>query len=212
VENDTLRSELARHEIVLPDDQIKQLDAYREILWDWNTKLNLTRHTDYERFVGRDIVDSLAIAEFLEPNERILDMGTGGGVPGIILAIVRPDLKVSLAESVGKRAKAVADIVERLDLKVPVYAKRAEDVLKIYRFNTVVVRAVAKLAKLLRWLDPCWGSFDRLLTLKGPSWVEERGEARHLGYLSKHDLRKLTSYTMHGTEAESVLLQVKPKE
>ena len=69
-----------------------------------------------------------------------------------------------------------------------------------------------RLAKLLRWFRPHWNALDRLLVLKGPAWVEERGEARHAGLLRDLALRKLTSYPLPGTESESVLLQICPKE
>ncbi len=71
-----------------------------------------------------------------------------------------------------------------------------------------MVRAVARLKKLLEWFRPHWGAFHRLLLLKGPSWVEERGEARHYGLLHDLTLRKLASYPLPGTESESVLLQI----
>ena len=207
-----LSAVLADHQIELPPAQVALLERYCELLWDWNTKINLTRHTDYEKFVARDLVDSLAFAEFLEPKEEVLDMGTGGGVPGVVLAIVRDDLKISLAESVGKKAKAVADIVQRLGLPTPVLHARAEDVLTQRRFDTLVVRAVARLRKLLEWLQPHWGSFDRLLVLKGPAWLDERGEARHHGLMHELSLRKLASYPLPGTESESVLLEIRRKE
>ncbi len=210
--DDTLSAAITRHGIELPEGQRTLLDSYCQRLWAWNEKLNLTRHDTYEKFVGRDLIDSLAFAEFLQPKEVVLDVGTGGGVPGVVLAIVRPDLHVALCESVGKKAKAVAEIVAALDLKVPVYGSRAEDILGEVRFNTLVVRAVARLEKLLRWFRPHWERFDRLLVLKGPSWVEERGEARHLGLLKNLALRKLTSYPMQGTDSESVLLQVCPED
>ena len=207
-----LTAAIAQRKIELAPKQIALLARYCELLWDWNTKINLTRHTDCEKFVARDLVDSLAIAQFLAPNERILDVGTGGGVPGIILAIVREDLDVSLAESVGKKAKVVADIVKQLGLKTPVLSQRAEEILKKQRFDSLVVRAVAKLKKLLEWFGPYWDQFDRLLVLKGPSWVGERGEARHYGLMRDLALRKLCSYPLEGTESESVLLQICPKE
>ena len=208
---DDLAAAMAEHGIELPDEQVAQLERYCRLLWDWNSRLNLTRHTDYRKFVARDLVDSLAFAEFLEAGERILDVGTGGGVPGVVLAVVRPDLDVSLSESVAKRARAVADVVERLGLRVPVHATRAEDLLGRWKCNTLVVRAVAGLPKLLRWLRPHWDSFDRLLVVKGPAWVEERGEARHSGLLRNMALRKLKSYPLPGTDSESVLLQICPK-
>ena len=102
---DTLAAALARHGIELADDQISQLDKYCQRLWDWNTRLNLTRHTDYEKFVARDVVDSQWLEQFLESGEAVLDVGTGGGVPGIVLAILRPDLEIVLCDSVAKKAE-----------------------------------------------------------------------------------------------------------
>jgi 16S rRNA (guanine527-N7)-methyltransferase len=211
--DDNLAAALVRHGIELPSAQVAMLDRYCGLLWEWNTKLNLTRHTDYEKFVARDLVDSLAFAQFLEPNERVLDVGTGGGVPGVVLAIVRGDLKVSLCESVGKKAKVLAEIVAQLGLPTPMFHARAEDVLLAgERFDTLVIRAVARLKKLLEWFRPHWKAFDRMLVLKGPSWVEERGEARHYGLFHDLALRKLAAYPLPGTESESVLLQIRRKE
>ena len=208
---DTLAAALARHQIELPADQITLLDRYCKLLWDWNAKINLTRHTDYEKFVARDLVDSLAFAEFLPQGERILDVGAGGGVPGVVLAIVRGDLNVSLAESVGKKARALADIVAQLELPATVYPLRAEVVLERELCDTLVGRAVARLRKLLEWFKPHWASFGRLLVLKGPAWLDERGEARHYGLMHELELRKLKSYPLPGAESESVLLQLTPK-
>jgi len=208
----TLFAAMARHQLELPQEQVARLDRYCQRLWQWNEKINLTRHDSYEKFVSRDLVDSLAFAEFLQPGEIVLDVGTGGGVPGVILAIVRPDLKVSLSESVGKKAKVVAEMVGELGLGVPVYGSRAEQILADVAFNTLVIRAVARLEKLLRWFRPHAAAWDRLLVLKGPSWVEERGEARHFGLLSNLALRKLKSYPLPGTDSESVLLQICPRE
>ena len=206
-----LDAAIARHQIELPAAQVALLARYCELLWDWNAKINLTRHTDYEKFVARDLIDSLAFAPFLQPNEKVLDVGAGGGVPGVVLAIVRDDLRISLSESVGKKARALADIVQRLGLRTPVLHARAEDVLMEQRFDTLVVRAVARLKKLLEWFQPHWKAFDRLLVLQGPSWVDQRGEARHYGLLKDLALRKLTSYPLPGTESESVLLQISRK-
>lgn len=211
--DDNLTAALGRHDIALPAEQVSLLQQYCELLWDWNTKLNLTRHTDYEKFVARDVIDSLAIAKFLEPGERILDVGTGGGVPGVVLAVVRPDLRVALSESMGKKARVVAEIVDQMKLPVLMLHARAEDVLTGgERFDTLVIRAVARLRKLLEWFRPHWKSFDQMLVLKGPSWVDERGEARHYGLFHDLALRKLASYPLPGTDSESVLLQIRRKE
>ena len=208
--DDNLLIALQRHHIELPQDQIARLESYCRLLWDWNSKINLTRHTDFEKFVTRDLVDSQAFARFLSPGETVLDVGTGGGVPGVVLAILRDDLKISLCESVGKKSKAVADIVEKLELPIPMLNARAEDILVDRCFDTLVIRAVARLKKLLEWFKPHWSAFGRMLVLKGPSWIDERGEARHFGLMHGLALRKLESYPLPGTESESVLLQISP--
>ncbi len=210
--DETLSDALARHAIELPSEQVELLDCYCRSLWRWNEKLNLTRHTDYEKFVARDVVDSLALEPFLDAGERVLDVGTGGGVPGIVLAIVRPDLEVALCDSVAKKARAAEAIVAELGLSVPVYHAPAQQVLVEHAFNTLVVRAVAPLAKLLRWFAPVWENFDRLLVIKGPAWLEERKAARESGLLKHLELRKVAEYPLPGTESTSVVLSIRPKE
>ena len=206
--SERLAEVLAEFEIELPAAQVALLERYCGLLWEWNAKINLTRHTDYRKFVARDLVDSLALAKHLGPSEKILDVGSGGGVPGVVLAIVRTDLKVTLSESVGKKARALEDIVARLGLPIEVFHGRAEDLVARERFDTLTVRAVARLHKLLGWFKPHMERFDRLLIVKGPSWIDERGEARHLGSLKNLALRKLEVYTAPDTGAESVLLQI----
>ena len=204
---------LEKYELKFPKSTVNKLAKYCDLLWFWNTKLNLTRHTDFEKFVSRDLVDSIAVAEFLEPNERILDVGTGGGVPGVILAIIRPDLQVELCDSTGKKANAVAEIVRSLKLEVPVWNAKAETLMQSRRYTTLVIRAVAKMSKLLEIFAPCWQSFERLILVKGPNWVAERGESRHLGQMNNLALRVLKSYPIPdqpetADQIESVVLQV----
>jgi 16S rRNA (guanine527-N7)-methyltransferase len=190
-------------------EQIELLDRYRRLLWSWNERLNLTRHTTLEIFVGRDVVDSYQLSLLLERGERVLDVGTGGGVPGVVLAILRPDLSVSLCESTQKKARAVEAIVGELGLAIPIFATRAEDVLEVSTFDTLLARALASLRKVLTWLGPHWDAFDQLLLIKGPSWVEERSEARHHGLLRNLELRKVASYKTPQTGAESVILSIR---
>jgi 16S rRNA (guanine527-N7)-methyltransferase len=206
----SLSEALDREHIELSSAQIALLDRYCRALWDWNTKINLTRHTTYDKFVSRDLIDSQKIADVLAKKERVLDVGSGGGVPGLVLSILRSDLQVSLSDSVGKKARALAEIVGQLGLKVPVHQGRAEELLAEQRFQSLVVRAVAPLSKLLVWFRPHWGAFDRLLVIKGPAWVEERHEARQAGLMNDLQLRKLATWPLPGTHSESVLLEVRP--
>ena len=208
----TLTDVLAKYEISLPGGQVEMLDRYCRALWEWNAKLNLTRHDSYEKFVTRDLVDSIRLASHLQKGEHVLDVGTGGGVPGVVLAILRPDLRVELCDATEKKAKAVGAILDEIGLDLNVWHAKAEDLLKAHRFHTLVIRAVSKLERLLAMFAPVWFAFDRILMIKGPAWVEERGEARHFGRLTNLALRKADEYTNPGVEHQSVILQVCQKK
>ena len=192
----------------LDDSVWSHLANYCSLAWDWNSKINLTRHTTPELFVQRDLLDSYQLSKLLQPNEEILDLGTGGGVPGILLAILRPDLDVSLCDSVAKKAKVAEDIVKKLKLNVRVHPTSVKTVLEEERYDSIVARGVGPLVKLCGWLKDEWHKIGRLLAIKGPKLIEERGEARHRGMLQSVQLRRLVSYPMPGTESESVILQI----
>jgi 16S rRNA (guanine527-N7)-methyltransferase len=125
------------------------------------------------------------------------------------MAITRPDLRMTLAESTQKKARVLQSMIDELGLHVEVFAVRAEELLELRTFDTITARAVAPLWKLLTWLAPHWRSFDELLAIKGRSWVDERGEARHRGLLKNLELRKAAEYPMPGDPpGESVILRL----
>ncbi|MDR2437871.1 MAG: 16S rRNA (guanine(527)-N(7))-methyltransferase RsmG [Planctomycetaceae bacterium] len=219
----SLAESIKRFNIILPKVKIAKLDEYCNLLWDWNTRFNLTRHTNYDKFISRDLVDSMALEGFLQPKERVLDVGSGGGVPGIVLAILRPDLQIELCDATGKKALALSEMVHELRLDIPVHHDKAETILatrgKGTRFTTLTVRAVSRLAQLLRTVAPYWNMFDRLLLVKGPKWMEERGEARHYNLMNKLALRCLKTYPIPTSEnitsneiINSVILQICRKD
>ncbi|MEL6895739.1 MAG: 16S rRNA (guanine(527)-N(7))-methyltransferase RsmG [Planctomycetota bacterium] len=215
---------------LMTDEPLLLMQYYVQLMWAWNERLNMTRHTTWELFVQRDLRDVIYLASVIQPGEDVLDLGSGGGVPGIPLSILRPDVNVSLAESVGKRAAVLSHMVQELQLPVPVYAARGEEILDDIRFTAVVSRAVGSLHKLCTWVAPHWINVDRMLLIKGPKWVEERAEARHRGTLGTLTLRKIVSYGLtpgdatvvdedaalvgerDGAPGEGVILQVWPKD
>jgi 16S rRNA (guanine527-N7)-methyltransferase len=204
----------ARLSVEVPAESIPRLAAYAASLWSWNERLNLTRHTDAETFVARDVGDAAAIAPHLAAGERVLDVGTGGGVPGVILAILRPDLRVELCDSVGKKARAVAEIVKTAGIAVPVHEGAAQQIVAARasganRFDTLVVRAVAPLGKLLGWFEPIAAAYGRMLVVKGPRWEEEKASARLEGRGKKVTIRRIASWRTAGRDHDSVLLEIR---
>lgn len=206
---DELRSALDRYKLSVPEESLQQLCRYSELLWDWNAKINLTRHTDIESFVSRDLLDTLQLSQHIPKGVKVLDVGSGGGVPGIPLAILRPNLKVSMAESVQKKAKVLDSIVRRLGMKTKVHANRAESVLAKEKFDIITVRAVASLRKLVFWFQKVPDSFGEMLLIKGPRWIDEQEEAAEEGLLTNCSITQLDSYRTPGHDGESVILSLK---
>lgn len=210
----SLANEAVTAGLDLPASSLPRLAAYASSLWAWNEQLNLTRHTDPRRFVQRDVTDAIALCPHLAAGERILDVGTGGGVPGVLLAILRSDLRVELSDSVAKRARAVAAITEAIDLPLTVYDGPAQQVVADAAaagqpYDTLVARAVAPLAKLLGWFEPLAGDFGRMLLIKGPRWEAEKAEARHRGLLKRVAARRVAAWPIPGGDTASVLLEVR---
>lgn len=204
---------LQRHGFEIDEPIAERLQQYALLMWRWNEQLNLTRHTTWDLYVGRDLRDCVHLASVIDSGEEVLDLGSGNGVPGIPLAILRPDIEIALAESVAKRSTVLAEMIAELELPVPVYSARGEDLLEDFRYTSVVCRAVGSITKLCRWLEPHWVSVGRLLLIKGPKWVEERGEARHHGLMHNLELRRLASYPLGDDvdEQEGAILEIAPR-
>lgn len=214
---EAIQNETQQLGLSLPDEVMTDLAAYAKSLWSWNDRLNLTRHTDVQQFVGRDITDTAALCPHLIPNERILDVGTGGGVPGVILAILRSDLTVELSDTSKKRSTALKAILDEVGLPLKIHHQSAQQVAldassRNHSFDALIIRAVAPLQKLLTWFEPISNSYGRLLVIKGPRWEAEKQEARHHGFLKKVTARRIASWPIPGSDIESVLLEIKRRK
>lgn len=190
-------------------EQSVVLAAYLQRLQFWNERLNLTRHDQPELFVTRDLLDSLRLAGHLPRGARVLDVGSGGGVPGLIVAILRPDLTVAVCDSVGKKASALQDIVSSLGLSVQVIGQRVQDVLQRQRFQIVTARAVGAIDRLLPWFQPLWLAGAEVLLIKGPRWQEELAEAQRSGVAKGRRIERIASWHTPGRDGESVLLRIR---
>jgi 16S rRNA (guanine527-N7)-methyltransferase len=136
--------------------QLRQLEALKVLYTEWNEKINVISRKDMEGLYEKHVLHSLSIAaafEF-EPGMEVLDLGTGGGFPGIPLAIFFPETQFLLADSIGKKLKVVEAIALAVNINnIRIRHTRVEDI-KDKKFDTVVSRAVAPLGDLWRWSKP----------------------------------------------------------
>ncbi len=137
----------------LTDKQKERFAALPELYADWNSKINVISRKDMDNFVEHHVLHSLAIAKIIQFKTMcdIMDLGTGGGFPGIPLAIMFPDANFYLVDSIGKKIKVVNDIAAQLELtNVKAEQIRAEQVKKDFDF--IVSRAVTDLSQFVEWV------------------------------------------------------------
>ena len=164
----------------LTDQQKSQFQQLETLYKDWNEKINVISRKDIDEFYERHVLHSLGIAKIMEfaDGTKVLDIGTGGGFPGIPLAILFPNVEFTLVDSIGKKITVVNAVAESLGLKnVKAYHERAEKIKD--KFHFVVSRAVTQMPVFLRWLK---GKFEKeqfnpkhngVLYLKGGDLGEE---------------------------------------
>ena len=165
--------------------QLEQLQALDGLYREWNEKINVISRKDIDSLYEKHILHSLSIAATVElpAGLQVLDLGTGGGFPGIPLAIFFPEVKFHLVDSIGKKIKVVQAVAEGLGLKnVTTAHSRVEDI-KNRKFDIVVSRAVAPLGDLWRWSKPLLKKpvanvgASGLICLKGGDLTQEISES-----------------------------------
>jgi 16S rRNA (guanine527-N7)-methyltransferase len=156
---------------------------YAEILAGAGVERGLLGPREIDRVWDRHILNSAAVAELLDPDERIADIGSGAGLPGIPLALARPDLRLTLIEPLLRRSEFLREVVDDLRLDVAIVRGRAEDRSvrqQVGEMDAVVSRAVASLDKLTKWSVPLLRPDGRMVAIKGERAEEEIQEHRRV--------------------------------
>lgn len=147
--------------------QAAQLVAHLDLVDEWSERMNLTAIRERPQQVTKHLLDSLSIAPHLR-GQRVADVGSGAGFPGIPLAILRPDVRFALVESTGKKCRFLEHVRDTLGLaNVEVVQSRAEAYKPDTRFDTVLARAVGPVADLVRNAGALVAGGGRLLAMKG---------------------------------------------
>lgn len=156
----------------LSAEQIKQFDQLLPLYTTWNEKINVISRKDLDNFYERHVLHSLSIANIIsfQPGEKVLDIGTGGGFPGIPLAILFPQTQFILSDSIAKKITVVNQVKTALQLtNVVTIAERAENIKQ--EVDYVVTRAVAKMSDLIFWSKNKYPK--KIIALKGGDLKEE---------------------------------------
>ncbi len=167
----------------ITENQISKFYDYMNLLLEWNEKINLTAITKPDEIILKHFVDCLTIQKYIGNNEKIVDIGTGAGFPGIPLAITNEKNNFILVDSLNKRINFLNDVKEKLKLEnVETIHSRAEEFCqnKIYRekFDIAVSRAVANLSVLVEYLLPAVKVGGKIICMKGNQIEDELNDAK----------------------------------
>ena len=194
------------------DKQIDNLYNYMIGIIDWNDKVNVTAIVDEKMFIVKHFIDSLTINGYIKGKERIIDIGTGGGFPGIPLKIFNENSKFTLIDSVNKKLNVIRDITSRMEIKnLEVIHARAEDLANKdeYRekYDVATTRAVSNLSTILEYMLPFVKVGGMAVCMKGPNYINELNEAKKAIEILGGKFEKIETFNIDDSERNIIIIK-----
>jgi 16S rRNA (guanine527-N7)-methyltransferase len=196
--------------ISLSTDAIQQLITYSELMLKWNKAYNLTAIRDPEQIITHHILDSLTLLPFLTNSKAILDVGTGAGLPGIPIAIARPDLSVTCLDSQQKKINFVQHVITSLKLtNALAIHTRVEDLPAEPKVDTIVSRAFSSLNDFVTLIDNLCDSKTKIIAMKGR---EDKVSEESQSLRADFRITGIEAVAVPGLDAERCLVFLTKKE
>ena len=189
-------------------------EEYKKILLEWNEKINLTAITDEKEIILKHFIDSASILKYINEGERVIDIGTGAGFPGIPLKIMNNGLNITLVDSLNKRVNFLNEVINKLNLNnICAIHARAEELGRDnnYRemYDVATSRAVANLSTLLEYLMPFVRVGGRCICMKGPNIDEELNNAKKAIKELGGEIEKIDNFYLPNSDIERNIIIIK---
>lgn len=180
-------------------EQLAKFQKYHQLLLEWNQKINLVSRKDTDRLISFHFIDSLLVLNDIPPNSRVCDLGSGAGLPGIPIKIIRDDITLYLIESIRKKANFLILCIERLNLKnAQVYAQRAENITEL-SFDIILIRLLGKIKKIVPIATPLLSPHGKIIFYKSKTAFGEVKETESV--LTQFSLKsKIKEVVLPGTD------------
>lgn len=196
-----LLSQAQKIEIQLNEEQIDIFYRYKQLLIEWNKKMNLTAITETKDIILKHFIDSLTIMKYIKENQKVIDVGTGAGFPGLPLKIANPTLNIVLLDSLNKRINFLNEVINQNNLKnIKAIHNRIEQTAREeqYRegFDIVTSRAVANLAVLAEYMLPFAKIGGKCICMKGSEIEEELENSKNAIKLLGGKIIKIDSFEL----------------
>lgn len=208
--------EADKNNIKVNDNEIEKLYKYMIGIIEWNDKVNVTAITEEKLFIVKHFVDSLLINHYLQGKEKIIDIGTGGGFPGIPLKILNSNKKFTLIDSVNKKLNVIRDLSEKIKLEnLEIIHARAEDLANTKEFREIydvaTTRAVSNLSTILEYMLPFVKVGGIAICMKGPNYKEELDEAKKAIEVLGGKFEQIETFNLEGEMERNILVIRKVK-
>ena len=198
-------------------EQLKKFYRYMELLIEWNEKINLTAIVEPEEIIIKHFIDSLTILKYIEDDEKVVDIGTGAGFPGIPLKIMLENNEFVLVDSLNKRLLFLQEVINELNLNnIEIVHSRAEDFgqNKKYRekFDIVTSRAVANLSTLSEYLVPLAKIDGKCICMKASGAEEEINQAKNAIKILGGQIEKIDNFVLPETDIGRTVIIIKKRQ
>lgn len=200
--------------IKINDEQIKRFMNYMNLLLEWNEKINLTAITQPEEVKLKHFVDSLTVLKYINDDDKVIDIGTGAGFPGIPLKIMNENTKITLLDSLNKRINFLNIVIETLNLRnIQAIHGRAEEIArnKLYRekYDVAVSRAVANLSTLTEYMLPFVKVGGKCICMKGANVNEELERAQNAIKELGGEIERVDNFYLSDNDNERNIIVIK---
>lgn len=200
--------------IELTKQQSEQFYKYTTMLLDWNTRINLTSITEIQDVITKHFIDSLTILKYIKEEDKVIDVGTGAGFPGLPIKIVKPKIEVTLLDSLNKRVKFLNETIKEIETKnITTIHLRAEDAGRLQehreQYNVVVSRAVAPMNTLLEYMMPFAKVNGICICMKGSKADEEINKSNKAISKLGGKIEKIETFQLPGTDINRTIIIVK---
>ena len=208
---------LKKLDINLSDNQIDQFYVYMNLLLEWNKVMNLTGIIEPKEIIIKHFIDSLTVLNNINENDKIIDVGTGAGFPGIPIKIIYPKTKIILLDSLNKRINFLNEVINKLELKnIETVHGRAEDfgrdIKHREKYDIAIARAVAPLNILLEYLMPFVKIGGKCICMKGTNSKEEIASSKNAIKVLNGKLVNYIEFIIPNTDIKRTIIEVKKEE
>ena len=209
--SENMKDKMIQLDIVIDNNMLEKFYNYMNILLEWNKKINLTAITDQNEIILKHFVDCATILKEVNKSEKVLDIGTGAGFPGLPLKILNSSLDITLVDSLNKRINFLNEVINKLDLKtVRTIHSRAEDlaIVKEHRenYDCLVSRAVAPLNVLLEYTLPFVKMGGKCICMKGSNFEEEIKISKKALNILGGNIKEIKEVTLPDTDIKRYII------